>query len=92
MLTGKNRVKYQKHTNFPKTNFLFRVICPDQGEKRSKNRMILLAFCWAHVRRDFLDAAKSWPDLQAWMLCWVEMRFWALESTEKRYEIYSISM
>ena len=38
-----------------------------------ENRMILLAFCWAHVRRDFLDAAKSWPDLQAWMLCWVEM-------------------
>lgn len=25
------------------------------------------------VRRDFLDAAKSWPDLQAWMFSWVEM-------------------
>jgi transposase len=24
------------------------------------------------VRRDFLDAAKSWPDLQTWMLSWVE--------------------
>lgn len=34
--------------------------------------MILLAFCWAHVRRDFLDAARSWPDLKDWMFEWVE--------------------
>jgi len=32
---------------------------------------ILLAFCWAHVRRDFLDAAHSWPEWAAWMLAWV---------------------
>ncbi len=38
-----------------------------------ENKVILLAFCWAHVRRDFLDAAKSWPHLQAWMFSWVEM-------------------
>ena len=35
--------------------------------------LIILAFCWAHVRRDFLDAAKSYPDLEAWMLDWVEL-------------------
>ena len=35
--------------------------------------IILLAFCWAHVRRDFLDAAKSYPKLEAWMLDWVEL-------------------
>ena len=35
--------------------------------------VILLAFCWAHVRRDFLDAARSYPKLEAWMLDWVEM-------------------
>ena len=34
---------------------------------------IILAFCWAHVRRDFLDAAKSYPDIEAWMLDWVEV-------------------
>jgi transposase len=34
--------------------------------------MILLAFCWAHVRRDFLDGAKAWPELAAWMHTWVE--------------------
>jgi transposase len=33
---------------------------------------VLLAFCWAHVRRDFLDAAHSWPEWSAWMLAWVE--------------------
>jgi transposase len=34
--------------------------------------IILLAFCWAHVRRDFLDAARSWPELKDWMFSWVE--------------------
>lgn len=33
---------------------------------------IVLAFCWAHVRRDFLDAARSWPALKDWMLRWVD--------------------
>ena len=33
---------------------------------------IVLAFCWAHVRRDFLDGAKQWSTLNAWMLSWVE--------------------
>jgi len=52
------------------------VVCDRySGYKRlaRENKMILLAFCWAHVRRDFLDAAKSWPDLQSWMFTWVEM-------------------
>ena len=35
--------------------------------------IIALAFCWAHVRRDFLDAARRWPDLNAWMFEWVEV-------------------
>ncbi len=30
--------------------------------------IILLAFCWAHVRRDYLDAARSYKELEAWML------------------------
>ena len=33
---------------------------------------LLLAFCWAHVRRDFLKAARSWPELEGWMFTWVE--------------------
>jgi len=38
---------------------------------KNQNR-IMLAFCWAHVRRDFLEAARSWPEWAAWMLAWVE--------------------
>ncbi len=33
---------------------------------------IILAFCWAHVRRDFLDAGKKYPELEEWALSWVE--------------------
>ena len=32
----------------------------------------MLAFCWAHVRRDFLAVARSWPEQEAWALGWVE--------------------
>lgn len=34
---------------------------------------IILAFCWAHVRRDFLDAACKYPDLEEWTFMWTEM-------------------
>lgn len=37
-----------------------------------KCSFILLAFCWAHVRRDFLDAARSWPEYEQWMHSWVD--------------------
>lgn len=33
---------------------------------------IVLAFCWAHVRRDFLAVARTWPDQEVWALAWVE--------------------
>ena len=33
---------------------------------------ILLAFCWAHVRRDFLDAGRGMHELQAWAMEWKE--------------------
>ncbi len=34
---------------------------------------IVLAFCWAHVRRDFLDLARSYPEFEQWCFEWVEM-------------------
>jgi transposase len=33
---------------------------------------VLLAFCWAHVRRDFLTLARSYPALEPWAMDWVE--------------------
>jgi len=37
----------------------------------AKRLAIVLAFCWAHVRRDFLGVAKDWPPLASWALAWV---------------------
>ena len=31
----------------------------------------VLAFCWAHVRRDFIAVAKSFPELKPWALAWL---------------------
>ena len=36
-----------------------------------KEGTILLAFCWAHVRRDFVGVGKSWPKLAAWVVEWL---------------------
>jgi transposase len=36
------------------------------------NTSIILAYCWAHVRRDFLDLALKYPALEKWALTWVE--------------------
>jgi transposase len=43
-----------------------------QAIDKVKSGLIVLAFCWAHVRRDFLRVARSWPDQEAWALDWVE--------------------
>jgi transposase len=33
---------------------------------------IILSFCWAHVRRDFLAVLTSWSELTEWAWSWVE--------------------
>ncbi|MBV8430056.1 MAG: IS66 family transposase [Solirubrobacterales bacterium] len=43
-----------------------------QAMAQVKAGTIVLAFCWAHVRRDFLTVARSWPDQEPWALGWVE--------------------
>lgn len=52
----------------------------------AESAVIVLAFCWAHLRRDFLDGAKSWPDLQVWVLSWVEMIGEIYDLNAKRLE------
>ena len=39
--------------------------------KHVKEGRLILAFCWAHQRRDFLDLEKSWPKLSDWATGWV---------------------
>lgn len=41
-------------------------------KKMARTLGFLLAFCWAHVRRDFLTLAQGYPELEAWSLAWVE--------------------
>jgi transposase len=36
-----------------------------------KTGLLLLAFCWAHVRRDFVGVGKSWTELAPWALEWL---------------------
>lgn len=38
----------------------------------AKSGLFILAFCWAHVRRDFLEHAKGYVNQEAWALAWVE--------------------
>jgi transposase len=32
---------------------------------------VVLVFCWAHVRRDFVTVGKSWPKHKEWALAWL---------------------
>jgi len=32
---------------------------------------IVLAFCWAHVRRDFVRVGKGWAELLSWAVIWL---------------------
>jgi transposase len=36
-----------------------------------KQGKLVLAFCWAHVRRDFVRVGKGYPELKTWALEWL---------------------
>jgi transposase len=36
-----------------------------------KDGLLILAFCWAHVRRDFIRVGKGWPESKTWALEWL---------------------
>ena len=49
------------------------VVCDRYSAYKKLARLaenILLAFCWAHVRRDFLDAGRAFSELEACALDW----------------------
>jgi transposase len=33
---------------------------------------VILVFCWAHVRRDFVEVGKGWDELKPWALAWLQ--------------------
>jgi transposase len=38
----------------------------------AQSGLFILAFCWVHVRRDFLNYAKAYPEQETWALNWVD--------------------
>src|SRR5207253_1793498 len=39
--------------------------------RQLKDGHITLALCWAHQRRDFIEAERSRPELHAWASAWL---------------------
>jgi transposase len=37
-----------------------------------KQGQVVLAFCWAHVRRDFLEVVTGYAELNEWVTSWLE--------------------
>jgi transposase len=52
------------------------------------NLAIILAFCWAHVRRDFLNLARSHPDLKKWGLDWADEISTLFHLNNQRIELW----
>ncbi len=51
------------------------VVCDRYSAYKKLARLsdnIILAYCWTHVRRDFLEAGIRFPALEAWTLEWKE--------------------
>ena len=46
---------------------------------------LLLAFCWSHVRRDYLTISQTWPSLAPWAEAWVKRidRLWGLNDRRR---------
>jgi len=42
-----------------------------QAMVQVKLGVVILAFCWAHVRRDFVEVGKGWPELADGALSWL---------------------
>jgi transposase len=49
------------------------IVCDRDSAYKTLARLaetIILAYCWAHMRRDFLDAGRAVPTLEEWALAW----------------------
>jgi transposase len=52
-----------------------------------KEGKIILAFCWAHVRRDFLGVLTGWPELTDWAWEWIEQIAALYECNNQRLDL-----
>lgn len=58
-----------------------------QAIDKVKAGQIVLAFCWAHQRRDFIELARSWPTQQEWALGWVQRIGACYHLNDRRLEL-----
>jgi transposase len=68
------------------------VICDRYSGYKKLARLFekfVLAFCWAHQRRDFLELANAHPDLSAWAFSWVEQIGQLYHLNGRRLEVRS---
>jgi transposase len=56
-----------------------------------KEEQIVLAFCWAHVRRDFLEALTGYADLNDWVVSWLEEIRELYRRNDARLEALTVS-
>ena len=56
-------------------------------KKMAKTIPLLLAFCWAHVRRDFLAVAHGGPDDAAWTDRWIAAIAKLYKLNDKRLDV-----
>jgi transposase len=68
------------------------ILCVDRysaykAMKQVKEGLIVLAFCWAHQRRDFLEVARSWPEQEEWALGWVQRIGNLYKRNEERLQV-----
>jgi transposase len=55
-----------------------------------KQGQIVLAFCWAHVRRDFLEVLTGYADLSAWVVSWLEEIRELYQRNNARLEVLTV--
>jgi len=48
---------------------------------------LILAFCWAHVRRDFLVVLTGWEELSEWAWSWVEAILLLYQRNDQRLAV-----
>jgi transposase len=54
-----------------------------------RREVLVLAFCWSHVRRDFIRVGKGWPQLKTWALEWLRRIRSAYNLNDRRLEAES---
>ena len=67
------------------------VICDRYSvyKKLDNTTRLLVAYCWAHVRRDFIDEGKKDPEILGWVEDWLDIIGLLYHENNKRVKYYT---